>query len=68
MMAGMLFTLPYHALGLSQTQPPFFGVPGRGTLSQDLFFSFTTLLHDWVRQGNLVPPGTRARPSPCLRC
>lgn len=65
-MAGMFFTFLYHALGLSQTQPPFFGVPGRGTLSQDLFFSFTTATT--TGYGNLVPPGTRARPSPCLRC
>ena len=54
LMAGMFFAFLYHALGLSQTQPPFFGSQGRGTLSQDLFFSFTTLT---TRVRNLVPAG-----------
>ena len=53
LMAGMFFAFLYHALGLSQTQPPFFGSQGRGTLSQDLFFSFTTLTT--TGYGNLVP-------------
>jgi Ion channel len=55
LMAGMFFAFLYHALGLSQTQPPFFGSQGRGTLSQDLFFSFTTLTT--TGYGNLVPAG-----------
>lgn len=54
LMAGMFFAFLYHALGLSQTQP-FFGSQGRGTLSQDLFFSFTTLTT--TGYGNLVPAG-----------
>ena len=57
LMAGMFFAFLYHALGLSQTQPPFFGSRGRH-VSQDLFFSFTTLTTTgtatWCR------PGTRA--------
>jgi Ion channel len=53
LMAGMFFAFLYHALGLSQTQPPFFGTQGNGTLSQDLFFSFTTLTT--TGYGNLVP-------------
>jgi hypothetical protein len=53
LMAGMFFAFFYHALGLSQTQPPFFGPQGHGTLSQDLFFSFTTLTT--TGYGNLVP-------------
>ena len=55
LMAGMFFAFLYHALGLSQTQPPFFGSQGHGTLSQDLFFSFTTLTT--TGYGNLVPAG-----------
>ena len=55
LMAGMFFAFLYHALGLSQTQPAFFGSQGSGTLSQDLFFSFTTLTT--TGYGNLVPAG-----------
>jgi hypothetical protein len=55
LMAGMFFAFLYHALGVSQSQPPFFGTQGRGTLSQDLFFSFTTLTT--TGYGNLVPAG-----------
>ncbi len=55
LMAGMFFAFLYHALGLSQTQPPFFGSQGPGTLPQDLFFSFTTLTT--TGYGNLVPAG-----------
>jgi hypothetical protein len=55
LMAGIFFAFLYHALGLSQTQPPFFGSQGRGTVSQDLFFSFTTLTT--TGYGNLVPTG-----------
>ena len=66
LMAGMFFAFLYHALGASQTQPPFFGSQGRGTFSQDLFFSFTTLTT--TGYGNLVPAGNPARPSPCSRC
>ena len=55
LMAGMFFAFLYHALGLTQTQPPFFGSQGHGTLSQDLFFSFTTLTT--TGYGNLVPSG-----------
>jgi hypothetical protein len=54
-MVGMFFAFLYHALGLSQTQPPFFGSQGAGTFSQDLFFSFTTLTT--TGYGNLVPSG-----------
>ncbi len=52
-MAGMFFAFLYHAVGLTQTQPPFFGSQGAGTFSQDLFFSFTTLTT--TGYGNLVP-------------
>ena len=55
LMAGMFFAFLYHALGLTQTNPPFFGTQGKGTLSQDLFFSFTTLTT--TGYGNLVPAG-----------
>ena len=54
LMAGMFFAFLYHALGLTQTQP-FFGSQGHGTVSQDLFFSFTTLTT--TGYGNLVPAG-----------
>lgn len=53
LMAGMFFAFLYHAVGLTQTQPPFFGSQGAGTFSQDLFFSFTTLTT--TGYGNLVP-------------
>jgi hypothetical protein len=36
-------------------QPPFFGPQGAGTLSQDLFFSFTTLTT--TGYGDFVPAG-----------
>jgi Ion channel len=55
LMVGMFFAFLYHALGLTQTQPPFFGSQGVGTFSQDLFFSFTTLTT--TGYGNLVPAG-----------
>ena len=55
LMAGMFFAFLYHALGSTQTYLPFFGSQGRGTLSQDLFFSFTTLTT--TGYGNLVPAG-----------
>ena len=55
LMAGMFFAFLYHALGTSQTQPPFFGSQGPGTLSQDLFFSFTTLTT--TGYGDFVPAG-----------
>jgi hypothetical protein len=53
LMAGMFFAFVYRAVGLVQTQPPFFGSQGAGTFSQDLFFSFTTLTT--TGYGNLVP-------------
>jgi ion channel len=53
LMAGMFFAFLYRAVGLTQTQPPFFGSQGRGTFSQDLFFSFTTLTT--TGYGDLVP-------------
>ncbi len=54
LMAGMFFAFLYHAVGLDQARP-FFGSEGKGTLSQDLFFSFTTLTT--TGYGNLVPAG-----------
>jgi hypothetical protein len=55
LMVGMFFAFLYAALGFSQTQPPFFGSAGRGSFSEDLFFSFTTLTT--TGYGNLVPAG-----------
>jgi hypothetical protein len=55
LMAGMFFAFLYHAVGADQTRPPFFGSHGPGTISQDLFFSFTTLTT--TGYGNLVPSG-----------
>ena len=55
LMAGMFFAFLYHALGVDQTRPPFFGSHGPGTFSQDLFFSFTTLTT--TGYGDLVPSG-----------
>jgi hypothetical protein len=55
LMAGMFFAFLYHAVGVDQTRPSFFGSEGPGTVSQDLFFSFTTLTT--TGYGNLVPSG-----------
>ena len=55
LMAGMFFAFLYHAVGVGQTRPLFFGPAGPGTFSQDLFFSFTTLTT--TGYGDLVPSG-----------
>ena len=49
---GMFFAFIYRAFGELGSMP-FFGHAGRGTLSQDLFFSFVTI--STVGYGNLVP-------------
>lgn len=54
LLAGMFFAFFYRSLGQIQ-HTPFFGPQGHGTLSQDLFFSFTTLTT--TGYGNLVPSG-----------
>jgi hypothetical protein len=55
LMTGMFFAFLFHAVAVSQSSPPFFGSQGRGTFSQDLFFSFTTLTT--TGYGDLVPAG-----------
>jgi hypothetical protein len=55
LMVGMFFAFLYRAVGIVQTHPPFFGVQGPGTFSQDLFFSFTTLTT--TGYGDLTPAG-----------
>ena len=57
---GMFFAFLYRFLGEVQSAP-FFGAQGEGTMSQVLFFSFTTLTT--TGYGNLVPPPTPARRS-----
>jgi hypothetical protein len=52
LLLGMFFAFVYRALG-ELGSVPFFGSAGRGTLSQDLFFSFVTMTT--VGYGNLVP-------------
>ena len=52
LMVGMAFAFAYRTLGVVQAGP-FFGSQGEGSLSQDLFFSFTTLTT--TGYGNLVP-------------
>jgi hypothetical protein len=52
LMVGMSFAFAYRALGAVQAGP-FFGPPGEGSFSEDLFFSFTTLTT--TGYGNLVP-------------
>jgi hypothetical protein len=52
LMLGMAFAFSYRALGALQ-HGPFFGTQGDGNISQDLFFSFTTLTT--TGYGNLVP-------------
>jgi hypothetical protein len=52
LLIGMFFAFAYHLVGTVQNGP-FFGADGEGTLSEDLFFSFTTMLT--IGFGNLVP-------------
>jgi ion channel len=52
LLIGMFFAFAYKAAGEFGTMP-FFGADGKGSLSQDLFFSFVTLTT--VGYGNLVP-------------
>jgi hypothetical protein len=52
LLIGMFFAFAYKAAG-ELGSVPFFGPAGPGSLSQDLFFSFTTLTT--VGYGNLVP-------------
>ncbi|MGN6680332.1 MAG: potassium channel family protein [Streptosporangiaceae bacterium] len=52
LLLGMFFAFAYRAAG-EIGSVPFFGSAGRGTLSQDLFFSFVTMTT--VGYGNLVP-------------
>lgn len=54
LLVGMLFGFLYRLVGSLQTSD-FFGDQGDGTLSQTLFFSFTTLTT--TGYGNLVPAG-----------
>ncbi len=63
LMAGIFFAFLYHAVSLDQARP-FFGSQGTGTLSQDLFFSFTTLTT--TGYGNLVPAGNPGQTSAVL--
>lgn len=53
LLLGMMFAFLYQAIGAIQTDPAFFGAQGRGTASDDLFFSFITLTT--TGYGNLVP-------------
>ena len=52
LLIGMFFAFAYKAAGLFGSVP-FYGAAGRGSLSQDLFFSFVTMTT--VGYGNLVP-------------
>jgi hypothetical protein len=52
LLIGMFFAFVYRSIGTLQASP-FFGANGEGTMSQDLFFSFTTLTT--TGYGNLVP-------------
>jgi hypothetical protein len=54
LLIGMAFAFAYRCLGAAQSDP-FFGADGKGTVSQDLFFSFVTLTT--TGYGNLVPAG-----------
>jgi Ion channel len=54
LLVGMLFAFIYRFLGVVQPSA-FFGANGNGHISQDLFFSFTTLTT--TGYGNLVPAG-----------
>jgi hypothetical protein len=52
LLIGMFFAFAYKAAG-ELGSVPFYGAAGRGTLSQDLFFSFVTITT--LGYGNLVP-------------
>jgi hypothetical protein len=52
LLIGMFFAFTYKAAG-ALGSVPFFGSAGKGSLSQDLFFSFVTMTT--VGYGNLVP-------------
>ena len=52
LLIGMFFAFAYKAAG-DLGSVPFFGSAGKGSLSQDLFFSFVTMTT--VGYGNLVP-------------
>ena len=54
LLIGMAFAFLYFAIGRLQAAP-FFGSNGDGSISQDLFFTFTTL--STTGYGNLVPAG-----------
>ncbi len=54
LLIGMFFAFAYHLVGSVQ-ESSFYGADGDGTLDQDLFFSFTTMLT--IGFGNLVPAG-----------
>ncbi|MFL5767869.1 MAG: potassium channel family protein [Actinomycetota bacterium] len=54
LLIGMAFAFMYYATGALQAVP-FFGSNGNGSISQYLFFSFTTL--STTGYGNLVPAG-----------
>jgi hypothetical protein len=52
LLIGMFFAFAYRLVGILQ-DGPFFGADGNGSMPQDLFFSFTTMLT--IGFGNLVP-------------
>jgi hypothetical protein len=54
LLIGMFFAFAYQLVATIQSGP-FFGADGDGTVDQDLFFSFITMLT--IGYGNLVPAG-----------
>ncbi len=54
LLIGMFFAFAYQLVATVQSGP-FFGADGDGTIDQDLFFSFITMLT--IGYGNLVPAG-----------
>jgi len=54
LLIGMFFAFAYQLVASVQSAP-FFGADGDGTIDQNLFFSFTTMLT--IGFGNLVPAG-----------
>lgn len=53
LLIGMMFAFVYRAVGAIQTDPPFFGASGPGSMADALFFSFVTLTT--TGYGNLTP-------------
>ena len=65
LLIGMFFAFAYHLVATVQ-DGAFFGADGDGTIDQDLFFSFVTMLT--IGYGNLVPAGNPGQTMAVAEC